>query len=152
MGETIGIRREDKNKWERRVPIVPEDMAGLIKDHGLKFEVEPSPIRIFPDAEFTEAGAEIKAGLADCGRLRRGEGAGRPFGPGGLRPPFGRPARACSAKSFPDNDLPMSSSSRRPSRPILESTQDSTLTPCNTGSTSVLRRQRGHAWRPHRSK
>ena len=29
MGVTIGIRREDKNEWERRVPLVPADLAEL---------------------------------------------------------------------------------------------------------------------------
>ena len=29
MGVTIGIRREDKNKWERRVPLIPGDVADL---------------------------------------------------------------------------------------------------------------------------
>jgi len=27
MGMTIGIRREDKNEWERRVPLTPAAIA-----------------------------------------------------------------------------------------------------------------------------
>ena len=29
MIKTIGIRREDKNEWERRVPLVPGDVLEL---------------------------------------------------------------------------------------------------------------------------
>lgn len=27
----IGVRREDKNKWERRVPLTPDDVATLVR-------------------------------------------------------------------------------------------------------------------------
>jgi hypothetical protein len=29
MGKTIGVRREDKNKWERRAPLIPADVKEL---------------------------------------------------------------------------------------------------------------------------
>ena len=50
MTVTIGIRREDKNEWERRAPLIPSDIAYLRKEHGLRFVVQPSPIRSYPDA------------------------------------------------------------------------------------------------------
>ncbi|MFN2371453.1 MAG: hypothetical protein ABR506_09940 [Candidatus Krumholzibacteriia bacterium] len=64
MATVIGIRREDKNEWERRVPLVPADVAGLVRDHGLEVVVQPSPIRVFPDADFAAAGAAVDDDLA----------------------------------------------------------------------------------------
>jgi alpha-aminoadipic semialdehyde synthase len=60
---TIGIRREDKSAWERRSPLSPDDLADLQKHHGLHFLVQPSPIRVFTDSEFTDAGIEIAESL-----------------------------------------------------------------------------------------
>lgn len=59
MGVTIGIRREDKNRWERRVPLTPVDIAALKARHDLEFVVQPSPIRVFGDREYAEAGARV---------------------------------------------------------------------------------------------
>ena len=61
-----GIRREDKNRWEARIPLTPRDAAGLIKRHPLDFAVQPSPIRVFKDEEYRRAGIEVKESLADC--------------------------------------------------------------------------------------
>lgn len=62
----IGIRREDKNEWEARAPFSPQDVAELIKKLGIKFIVQPSPIRVFKDEEYQLAGAEIKEDLSEC--------------------------------------------------------------------------------------
>jgi saccharopine dehydrogenase (NAD+, L-lysine-forming) len=62
----IGIRREDKNRWERRVPLTPEDVGHLIATRGLAFHLQPSPIRIFPDAQYAAVGAEIREDLSAC--------------------------------------------------------------------------------------
>jgi alpha-aminoadipic semialdehyde synthase len=67
LDHIIGIRREDKNKWERRVPVVPADMAALIRDRGLQFVVQSSPIRIFRDPEYERAGARVEEALERCG-------------------------------------------------------------------------------------
>ena len=67
MAVTIGIRREDKNEWERRAPLIPPDIAFLRKEHGLRFVVQPSPIRAYPDAEYESAGAELSEDLAPAG-------------------------------------------------------------------------------------
>ncbi|MBD3222929.1 hypothetical protein GF314_17000 [bacterium] len=61
----IGIRREDKNRWERRVPLVPADLAELVRE-GLDFRVQPSANRIFPDQDYVEAGAEVAEDLGPC--------------------------------------------------------------------------------------
>lgn len=59
MTHPIGIRREDKNKWERRVPVVPSDLEKLVSSDKLKFSVQSSPIRVFSDPAFEGAGANI---------------------------------------------------------------------------------------------
>ena len=55
----IGIRREDKSRWEGRTPLVPEDVRKLIRDHGLKFQVQKADNRAFPEDQYRQAGAEI---------------------------------------------------------------------------------------------
>ncbi|KCV71331.1 hypothetical protein H696_02276 [Fonticula alba] len=55
----IGLRREDKNKWERRVPLTPRDVKTLVKDHGLEIQVESSTNRVYHDHEYAAAGATI---------------------------------------------------------------------------------------------
>ncbi len=59
MIKTIGIRREDKNEWERRVPLVPNDVSELREKYGIRTIIQPSEIRIFSDEEYRKAGAEI---------------------------------------------------------------------------------------------
>ncbi len=64
MNKTIGIRREDKNEWEKRVPLTPEDMTALIKESNLDFLVQPSAIRAFPDEVYRESGARVTEDLS----------------------------------------------------------------------------------------
>jgi len=63
MGVTVGIRREDKNEWERRVPLIPSDLADLRRDHDIPFIVQPSPIRVFEDSEYRDAGVTVDEDL-----------------------------------------------------------------------------------------
>ena len=67
LGVTIGIRREDKNKWERRVPLIPGDIETLRARHDLAFVVQPSPIRVYGDEEYVAAGAEVGEDLTRAG-------------------------------------------------------------------------------------
>lgn len=62
----IGIRREDKNRWERRVPLTPEHVAQLVSRHGLEVAVQPSSNRAFPDQAYRDAGGRISEDLEDC--------------------------------------------------------------------------------------
>ena len=62
----IGIRREDKNVWERRSPLIPEQVGQLIGEQGLSFVVQRSEIRTFSDAEYREVGAEVGDDLSGC--------------------------------------------------------------------------------------
>lgn len=63
----LGIRLEDKSRWERRVPLVPTDLEHLIRDDGLRFLVQSSPNRIYDDDEFRAIGAEVDADLSEAG-------------------------------------------------------------------------------------
>jgi len=62
----IGIRREDKSKWERRVALIPEHVALLKDKFGIQTFVQPSKIRIFPDEEYKKVGAIIQEDLSEC--------------------------------------------------------------------------------------
>jgi saccharopine dehydrogenase (NAD+, L-lysine-forming) len=66
MRHRIGIRREDKNRWERRAALSPDDVRTLVDETGLEVWVQPSDIRVFPDAEYAAAGATISESLDDC--------------------------------------------------------------------------------------
>ncbi len=63
MQAIVGIRREDKNRWERRVPLVPEDVRRLTAA-GIRFIVQPSPIRVFPDEEYAKVGATVQEDIS----------------------------------------------------------------------------------------
>ncbi len=65
LRDAIGILRETKNKWERRVPLVPEEVRGLVAG-GIPVRVERSPTRALVDAEFEAAGATLVDDATDC--------------------------------------------------------------------------------------
>ena len=62
----IGIRREDKNEWERRSPLTPDHIAELVAKHGIEFVVQPAQTRAFPDKDFLAAGARVADELDRC--------------------------------------------------------------------------------------
>ena len=59
------IRAEDKNRWERRAPIVPADLAAILSDTGARALVEKSPKRFFSQDQYAAAGAASCDGMAD---------------------------------------------------------------------------------------
>lgn len=61
----IAIRREDKSRWERRAPLTPSQVAQIV-GQGIEVIVQPSPIRIFTDAEYQHAGATIHQDISSC--------------------------------------------------------------------------------------
>jgi saccharopine dehydrogenase (NAD+, L-lysine forming) len=61
----LGIRREDKNTFERRVPLTPQAVSSLA-GHGVRVTVQPSPRRTFLDEEYRAAGATVDESLAAC--------------------------------------------------------------------------------------
>jgi len=62
----IGIRREDINKWEKRVPLIPSHVRELAEKHGLEFRVQPSTIRVFADADYRADGVAVEESLSPC--------------------------------------------------------------------------------------
>ncbi len=66
MPNKIGIRLEDKNIWERRVPLTPEHVQELIQNNNLEFFVESSSIRAIPDKEYRDVGATVSSNLKDA--------------------------------------------------------------------------------------
>ncbi|MBT4089185.1 MAG: hypothetical protein HOE30_11895 [Deltaproteobacteria bacterium] len=66
MIKTIGIRREDKNEWERRVPLIPADVLELKEKYGITSIVQPSDIRIFTNEEYENAQARVDENLSDA--------------------------------------------------------------------------------------
>jgi saccharopine dehydrogenase (NAD+, L-lysine-forming) len=64
MSPTLGIRREDKNRWERRVPIMPKHVQELKKKYGIETIIQPSNIRIFSDKEYIDVKAHVQDNLS----------------------------------------------------------------------------------------
>ncbi|MCP4198189.1 MAG: hypothetical protein GY762_13650 [Proteobacteria bacterium] len=65
MANSIGLRLEDKDKWERRVVLIPSDVQELA-DQGINIFVERSPRRAFADESFSEAKAELVDDVRNC--------------------------------------------------------------------------------------
>ncbi len=59
----IGIRRENKNKWERRVPLTPSDCKKLINE-GIHIIIQPSALRCFTDKQYSDVGVEISENIS----------------------------------------------------------------------------------------
>jgi saccharopine dehydrogenase (NAD+, L-lysine forming) len=62
----IGIRREDKNIWERRVPLIPSHARELIQEHGIRIMIQPSRTRVFADDDYRREGVQVKEDLSPC--------------------------------------------------------------------------------------
>lgn len=61
----IGIRREDKNQWERRAALTPDHVTELTR-RGVEVRIEPSAKRAFPDVDYERAGAQVDGDLSPC--------------------------------------------------------------------------------------
>jgi alpha-aminoadipic semialdehyde synthase len=66
VNRLFGIRREDKNRWERRVPLTPHHVQELCAQHGLQCVVESSPIRVFSDEQYRELGVPVQDDVSHC--------------------------------------------------------------------------------------
>ena len=66
MNIKIGVRREDINKWERRVPLIPSHVRELAEGGPLEFRVQPSGIRVFSDDDYRVAGVPVEEDLSPC--------------------------------------------------------------------------------------
>ena len=65
MMKKLLIRAEDKNRWERRTPIVPADLAEILEASGTRAFVEKSDKRFFAEDQYAAAGAAVCTGMAD---------------------------------------------------------------------------------------
>jgi saccharopine dehydrogenase (NAD+, L-lysine-forming) len=63
--KTLLIRAEDKNRWERRAPIIPEDLSCIMQSTGAKTFIEQSEKRIFHASDYTNVGATSCIGMQD---------------------------------------------------------------------------------------
>jgi alpha-aminoadipic semialdehyde synthase len=66
MANSIGIRLEDKNAWERRTPLTPDAVRQVVSQ-GVEVHVQRFPRRAFPDADYAAAGATLADDVRDCG-------------------------------------------------------------------------------------
>jgi saccharopine dehydrogenase (NAD+, L-lysine-forming) len=66
MKPVIGIRREDKTVWERRVPLTPDHVRDLIEDFDVDVTVQPSEIRVYGNGEYKAIGAAVSEDLGGC--------------------------------------------------------------------------------------
>lgn len=66
LQKRIGIRREDINKWERRVPLIPAHVRELIRSHSLEIYIQPSDIRVFPDGDYLMEGVRVQEDISPC--------------------------------------------------------------------------------------
>jgi alpha-aminoadipic semialdehyde synthase len=62
----IGIRREDKNPWEKRVPLIPTHVREIIQDNPIEIWLQPSNLRIIPDKDYIQEGARVEEDLSSC--------------------------------------------------------------------------------------
>ena len=63
MLKTI-LRKEHKNKWERRVALTPDAVSEL-NQAGFLIAIEPSEFRVFDDESYVSCGSESSLNLAD---------------------------------------------------------------------------------------
>jgi saccharopine dehydrogenase (NAD+, L-lysine-forming) len=63
---TLGIRREDKNLWERRAPLIPAHVREFVRGLPVEVRVQPSPNRVFADDDYRREGAVIAEDLSPC--------------------------------------------------------------------------------------
>ncbi|MCF7857993.1 MAG: hypothetical protein K9N07_01510 [Candidatus Cloacimonetes bacterium] len=63
--KTIGIVKETKNKWERRVPLNPKAVKKLIEKQ-FRVILQPSDNRIYTDEDYISVGAELNMDLSNC--------------------------------------------------------------------------------------
>jgi alpha-aminoadipic semialdehyde synthase len=62
---TIGIRRENDQKFEARTPLIPDHVRDVLARFPyVKFLVQPSRLRVFSDTEYIAAGVTIQEDLS----------------------------------------------------------------------------------------
>ena len=64
MSLILGIRREDKNQWERRVPLIPKHVKELKQNFGIETIIQPSSLRVYSDESYKKIGANVQEDLS----------------------------------------------------------------------------------------
>jgi hypothetical protein len=63
----IGIISEGKTPPDKRVPLTPAQCAEIARKYpNLEIVVQPSPIRAFPDSDYSDLGIALQEDLSDC--------------------------------------------------------------------------------------
>ena len=62
----VGLRREDMYHWERRTPLVPNDIVQIAQETGLAFSIQSSDMRAYSDDEYRAAGLSVAPDLKNC--------------------------------------------------------------------------------------
>jgi saccharopine dehydrogenase (NAD+, L-lysine-forming) len=62
----IGIRREDKNPWEKRAPLIPAHAGELMRKYPIEVWLQPSSIRVFQDEDYRREGVVVSDDLTAC--------------------------------------------------------------------------------------
>lgn len=57
---TVGIRREDKSRWERRAALTPNAVKKLIQETGTQVYIQPSTKRIFTNESYEKVSIDFK--------------------------------------------------------------------------------------------
>lgn len=64
---SFGVIKEGKIPTDERVPLIPEQIAELQKEHKkIKIAVQSSPVRRIKDQEYIDAGIEVKLDVSDA--------------------------------------------------------------------------------------
>ncbi|MBI9073318.1 MAG: hypothetical protein JEY94_17075 [Melioribacteraceae bacterium] len=69
MKGILGIRREDKNKWEKRVPLTPANINKLKNNYDIETHIQPFPERAFKDSDYKNSGAVLTEDLSACSTI-----------------------------------------------------------------------------------
>ena len=63
----LGILREGKVPFDKRVPLTPKKCLAVLQDYpSVQLVVQPSPHRCFKDQEYTELGIPLREDLSNC--------------------------------------------------------------------------------------
>jgi alanine dehydrogenase len=69
MLRNIGILRETKSRWERRTPLLPNDIKTIQEKHSVDFLLQPSGKRIISENAYQTIGVSINQNLSNCDLL-----------------------------------------------------------------------------------
>ena len=63
---TLAIRRETVNAWERRAPLAPKHVRRLVAENDTRVLIQPSNRRTYPIQEYSRAGAIVQEDISEA--------------------------------------------------------------------------------------